>query len=118
MTTSDPAVAVLPSYPDLTGKVALVTGGSGGIGSATCRLLAANGARVAVNARDQAAIDSVVGEITSEGGEAIGVSADCTDFTAVERMRQRIENELEPVEILATFVGGGGARPAPTEQTS
>ena len=35
----------MPTYPDLAGKVAVVTGGSGGIGAATCRLLAANGAR-------------------------------------------------------------------------
>ncbi|MGH2585998.1 MAG: SDR family NAD(P)-dependent oxidoreductase, partial [Dehalococcoidia bacterium] len=103
-----------PTYPDLAGKVALVTGGSGGIGSATCRLLAAGGARVVVNARDQAAIDALVGSITAGGGRAIGVSADCTDFAAVERMRQRAEDELGPVEILAAFVGGGGARVAPT----
>lgn len=108
----------LPTYPDLAGKVALVTGGSGGIGSATCRLLAANGAKVAVNARDQAAIDTVVGSITAEGGQAIGVSADCTDSTAVERMRRQVEDQLGPVEILAAFVGSGGAHPAPTEQTT
>jgi 3-oxoacyl-[acyl-carrier protein] reductase len=41
--------AVIPTYPDLAGKVAVVTGGSGGIGAATCRLLAANGAREAVH---------------------------------------------------------------------
>lgn len=107
-----------PIYPDLAGKVALVTGGSGGIGSATCRLLAVNGAKVVVNARDQAAIDAAVTAIQSEGGQAIGVSADCTDFMAVERMRQRAEDELGPVEILAAFVGSGAARVAPTEQTT
>ncbi|MGD9894443.1 MAG: SDR family NAD(P)-dependent oxidoreductase, partial [Dehalococcoidia bacterium] len=108
----------VPSYPDLAGKVAVVTGGSGGIGSATCRLLAANGAKVVVNARDQAAIEAVVGAIRSDGGEAIGVSADCKDAGAVEHMRQRAEAELGPVEILAAFVGSGGARVAPTEQTT
>lgn len=40
-----------PTYPDLEGKVALVTGVSGSIGAATCRMLAANGAKVAVNGR-------------------------------------------------------------------
>ena len=48
----------IPTYPDLTGKVAVVTGGSGGIGAATCRLLAANGVKVAVNGRDEAKIDA------------------------------------------------------------
>jgi NAD(P)-dependent dehydrogenase (short-subunit alcohol dehydrogenase family) len=50
-----------PSYPDLEGKVAFVTGGSRGIGAATCRMLAENGVRVAVNGRDRAAIDRVDG---------------------------------------------------------
>lgn len=108
----------VPTYPDLAGRVALVTGGSGGIGSATCRLLAANGARLAVNARNQAAIESVVDAIRSAGGEAIGVSADCKDAAAVERMREQTERELGPIEILAAFVGSGGARPVPTEQTT
>jgi 3-oxoacyl-[acyl-carrier protein] reductase len=53
----------VPIYPDLAGKVAVVTGGSGGIGAATCRLLAANGARVVVNGRDQARIQAVEEEL-------------------------------------------------------
>jgi 3-oxoacyl-[acyl-carrier protein] reductase len=112
------STAPVPTYPDLAGKVAVVTGGSGGIGAATCRLLAANGVKVAVNGRRQAAIDTVVGEIRSSGGQAIGVSADCTDFAAIERMRQQVEQELGSVDVLAAFVAGGRARPGPTEQTT
>ena len=104
-----------PTYPDLVNKVAVVTGGSRGIGAATCRLLAQNGAKVTVGGRDEAAIDSVVQEIQDSGGEAIGVAADLTDFAAVERIRRRIEEELGPVEVLAAFAGGQGY-PTPTEQ--
>jgi 3-oxoacyl-[acyl-carrier protein] reductase len=107
-----------PTYPDLAGKVALVTGGSGGIGAAACRLLAANGAKVAVNGRDEAKIDAVVGEIRSVGGEAVGVPADCTDPAAVEGMRRRAEEELGPASVVAAFVGGGRARPGPVAQTT
>jgi 3-oxoacyl-[acyl-carrier protein] reductase len=100
-------------YPDLAGKVAVVTGGSGGIGAATCRLLAANGARVAVNGRDQARIQAVVDAIHAAGGEAIGVTGDCTDLAAIERLRQQVEQDLGPAEVVAAFVGGGRARPGP-----
>jgi 3-oxoacyl-[acyl-carrier protein] reductase len=109
MQTSDNAVV----YPDLAGKVAVVTGGSGAIGAATCRLLAANGARVVVNGRDQAKIDAVVDAIRATGGEAIGVTGDCTDLAAVKRLRQQVEQDLGPAEVLASFVGGGRARPGP-----
>ena len=91
----------LPSYPDLAGKVAVVTGGSGGIGAATCRLLAANGAKVAVNGRDPARIQVVVEAIRGGGGEAIGVPGDCTDPAAVQRMRQVVEEELGPADAAA-----------------
>jgi 3-oxoacyl-[acyl-carrier protein] reductase len=50
-----------PTYPDLAGKVALVTGGSGGIGAASKILVAANGVRVAVHGRDEAKIKAVAG---------------------------------------------------------
>jgi 3-oxoacyl-[acyl-carrier protein] reductase len=105
-----------PTYPDLANKVAVVTGGSRGIGAATCRLLARNGAKVVVNGRDETAIDSVVQEIQGSGGEAIGVAADVTDFGAIERMRQRVEEELGPAEVLAVFAASGGPRPGPTAQ--
>jgi 3-oxoacyl-[acyl-carrier protein] reductase len=107
-----------PTYPSLAGKVAVVTGGSGGIGAATCRLLATNGVKVAVNGRDSARIGAVVDDIRSLGGEALGVAADCTDFAAVERMRDQAEQELGPVEVVAAFAGGGRARPGPLAQTT
>jgi 3-oxoacyl-[acyl-carrier protein] reductase len=108
----------LPVYPDLAGKVAVVTGGSGGIGAATCRLLAANGAKVAVNGRDQAKIDAVVEAIRAAGGQAIGAAGDCTDLAAVEQMRQQVEHDLGPAEVLAAFVGGGRARPGPVAEVT
>jgi 3-oxoacyl-[acyl-carrier protein] reductase len=99
----------IPSYPDLAGKVVVVTGGSRGIGATTCRLLGRQGARVAVNGRDEAAIEAVVREICAAGGQAIGVSADCTDFGAVERMRGAVELRLGPADVLVAFAGGFGA---------
>ena len=65
MTTHSSTISL---YPDLRGKVALVTGGSRGIGAATCRALAASGAKVAVNGRDEAAIQAVVASIRDAGG--------------------------------------------------
>jgi 3-oxoacyl-[acyl-carrier protein] reductase len=106
----------IPTYPDLADKVAVVTGGSCGIGAAACRLLAKSGAKVAVNGRDETKIDSVVDEIRSDGGQAIGVGADVTDFAAIERMRQQVEQELGPVDVLAVFAASGGPPPGPTAQ--
>jgi 3-oxoacyl-[acyl-carrier protein] reductase len=108
----------IPAYPDLAGKVAVVTGGSGGIGASTCRLLAANGARVVVHGRDENRIAAVVDEIDSNGGRAIGVAAEVTDFVAIERMRERVEEEFGPVEVLAAFAASGGPPPGPTVEIS
>ena len=108
----------VPAYPDLVGKVAVVTGGSGGIGAATSRLLAANGVKVAVNGRDEAKIGAVVDAVRSVGGEALAVAADCTNLAAVERMREQTERVLGPVGIVAAFAGGGRARPGPLAQTT
>jgi 3-oxoacyl-[acyl-carrier protein] reductase len=108
----------VPRYPDLEGKIAVVTGGSGGIGATTCLLLAANGAKVAVSGRDEANIGAVVEEIRADGGQAIGVAAEVTDFAAIEQMRGRVEEELGPVEVLAVFAASGGPPPGPTAQIS
>jgi 3-oxoacyl-[acyl-carrier protein] reductase len=98
-----------PTYPDLAGKVALVTGGSKGIGAETARMLAANRVKVAVVARAQPDIDEIVGELTAGGGEAIGISADCGDPDEIERMRRMTEEELGPIDILLPFAGGFAA---------
>ena len=95
--------------------MAVVTGGSRGIGATTARLLAGNGARVAVNGRDQAALEAVVAGIAARAGQAIGVQAGVTDLGAIQRMRQQVERQLGPTEVLVAFAGGGG-EPVPTHQ--
>src|SRR5439155_17861118 len=99
------------TYADLKGKVAVVTGGSRGIGAATVRALAEHGVRVAVNGRDPDAVDAMVAELWQAGATATGVVADVTDAAAVTRMRDRVEGDLGPVDIVAAFAGGGLARP-------
>jgi 3-oxoacyl-[acyl-carrier protein] reductase len=106
------------TYPDLANKIAVVTGGSRGIGAATARSLAACGAKVVVNGRDTNAIDALVADIQSKGGQAIGIAADCSDFSALEQLRARVEQELGPVDVLAAFAGGGIIRPGPSEKVS
>jgi 3-oxoacyl-[acyl-carrier protein] reductase len=101
------------TYPGLTDKVAVVTGGSRGIGAATAAALADNGAIVAVVGRDQAAIDRTVEAITVSHGRAIGVVADCTVEADIEGLRKVVNDRLGPVDILAAFAGGNGM-PVPT----
>jgi 3-oxoacyl-[acyl-carrier protein] reductase len=99
----------IPTYPDLAGKVAVVTGGSKGIGAATCRLLGQNGAAVAVFGRAWPDIDRVVGDVIKGGGIAKGFSADCTRFVDIEATRHLVERELGPAEVLIAFAGGFSA---------
>jgi 3-oxoacyl-[acyl-carrier protein] reductase len=83
------------------GRVALVTGGSRGIGAAVSRLLASRGMRVVVNyrsSRDEA--DEVVASIKSEGGHAMAVPADVRDESAVHDMVEQTQAAMGEVEVL------------------
>jgi 3-oxoacyl-[acyl-carrier protein] reductase len=100
------AAAAIPTYPDLDGKVAVVTGGSKGIGAATCRVLAANGVRVAVCARSTGAVEALVGELRAGGAQAIGCTGDAANLADMERLRDRVEDELGAVDILIPYAGG------------
>ena len=102
----------------LSGKVALVTGASRGIGASTARLLAQHGAKVAVHGRDTAALAAVHGEIERSGGAAIQVVADVTKFAEVEAMRKQVELELGPIDVLVANAGGSFTMPGPLEETS
>ncbi len=85
----------------MTGKVAIVTGASRGIGAATAKRLAAHGAVVAVNymnSRDAA--EAVVREIVAGGGKAIAVQADVRDAAQVEAMAATVAGALGAVDIL------------------
>jgi 3-oxoacyl-[acyl-carrier protein] reductase len=105
--------ATTPHYPDLPGKVAVVTGGSHGIGAETVRLLAANGVKVAINGQDQDAVEDRVREAKARGSEAVGFPADITRWENVEGLRHRSEATLGPTDILVACVGGGRTMPGP-----
>ena len=79
-------------------------------------MLAANGAKVVVNGRDEAAVSETVQNIRSDGGDATGITADAADLDALERLREETERVYGPVEVLGAFVAGGGPLPGPTAQ--
>ena len=106
-----------PTYPDLAGKIAVITGSSRGIGAETARYLAINKVKVVVNGRDRPAVEAVTQEIRTSGGEAIGYAADCTKYDQIEALRESVENRLGAVSLLFAFAGGDG-KPEPIEEYS
>ena len=87
------------------GKSAIITGGAGGIGSATCRRFAAEGARVAVFDRDEAGAQKVAKEIEAAGGKAQAFACDITDRQSVDAAVAASESALGPVAILVNNAG-------------
>jgi 3-oxoacyl-[acyl-carrier protein] reductase len=92
--------------PNLKGKVALVTGGSRGIGAAVAVALGEAGAAVAVNYRERAdAAEALVVDLNKAGGRAIAVSADVSQAAAVTAMVERVTSALGPIDILVNNAG-------------
>jgi 3-oxoacyl-[acyl-carrier protein] reductase len=90
----------------LEGRVALVTGGSGGIGAALCRSMAAAGMAVAVHYRDRAELaQAIAGEIVAGGGRAIAVPADLLVPRASDLLIDQVERDLGRVDALVANHG-------------
>ena len=85
---------------DLTGRVALITGASRGIGAATARLLAQQGAHVVISSRKQEDLDKVAAEIIAAGGKATAIAAHQGESAALKRLIGEIENGLGRLDIL------------------
>ena len=86
-------------------KSVIVTGGGGGIGGATCRRFAREGAQVAVFDRDLAAAERTAAQIGSEGGKAIAVACDITDRVAVDAGVARVVQTVGGVDVLINNAG-------------
>ena len=98
--------------PDLRGKTAVVTGGSGVLGSCMARALAACGARTAILARGLPRAQAAAGAIAREGGEAFAAACDATDKSSLEAARAAVLERFGPADILVNAAGGN--RPAAT----
>ncbi|MES2491642.1 MAG: SDR family NAD(P)-dependent oxidoreductase, partial [Pseudomonadota bacterium] len=85
---------------DLTGRVALITGASRGIGAATARLLAQQGAHVVISSRKQEDLDKVAAEIIASGGKATAIAAHQGESAALHRLIGEIEAGLGRLDIL------------------
>jgi 2-deoxy-D-gluconate 3-dehydrogenase len=96
--------AAMKSF-SLKGKVAIVTGGNGGIGLGMARGLAAAGADIAVVGRNEEKSKSAIAELAAHGVRAIAVATDVTDKDAVGRMVGRVRSELGRIDILVNNAG-------------
>lgn len=93
---------------DLTGKVAIVTGGGNGIGKACCEILSAAGAAVAVSDLKLADAEKVAAELTASGGRAIAVECNVTKDEDLVALTHSTIEKLGRIDILVNNAGGGG----------
>ena len=95
----------------LAGKVAVITGGGGGIGGATSRRFVEEGAKVAVLDKNATAAQTITDELTDAGGQSIALGIDITDLGGLKQGLIEIEKALGGVDILVNNAGWDLFRP-------
>jgi NAD(P)-dependent dehydrogenase (short-subunit alcohol dehydrogenase family) len=99
--------------PLLEGKVAIITGASRGIGTATARVFSAEGASVALAARDEAALESLAQELSNDEAGAIAVPTDVGDAAAIEQLVDVTVGAFGRLDVAFNNAAGGGQAPTP-----
>ena len=89
----------------LKDKVAVITGGNSGVGAATAKLFAAEGAAVIITARREAALEQIAGEITAAGGNVLAISTDISKPEDPERLMQTVMDKYGKIDILVNNAG-------------
>ena len=93
-------------FVDLTGKVALITGGSSGIGAATAELFGELGAKVAISYHNnRAGAEAVCARITQNGGKGVAFAADVRASEQIRNLVTQVEGELGPIDVLVNNAG-------------
>ena len=105
-------------YPLVAGRIALVTGGAGSIGAASCRALADHGADVVVADLDADRTAAVVADVEERGRRAVGVAADLTAEGAVDELVARAVDAFGRVDILVNALGHHLALSGPFERST
>ncbi len=95
----------------MKGKVVLIVGGSGGIGSATAKELAVQGAKVVLAGRNKSKAEEVAKEINERGGDAYAIAVDVTNPSSVENMASEVESSLGKIDVLVNAFGQGLIQP-------
>src|SRR3984885_10362688 len=92
------------SMGKLDGKIAVITGGSSGIGLATAKRFAAEGAKVVITGRRQEALDAAVKEI---GSSATGIQGDAGNLADLDKLYAEIKRQHDRIDVLFVNAGGG-----------